>query len=67
LKDFKKFILRGNVVDLAVAVVNGAAFSAIVTSLVKRFDYTAHRCSLPAADIRQRALLRSSMAVNLVR
>ena len=35
LKDFRKFILRGNVVDLAVAVVVGAAFGAIVTSLVK--------------------------------
>jgi large conductance mechanosensitive channel len=35
LKDFRKFILRGNVVDLAVAVVVGAAFGAIVTALVK--------------------------------
>jgi large conductance mechanosensitive channel len=35
LKDFKKFILRGNVVDLAVAVVIGAAFTGIVTALVK--------------------------------
>ncbi|GAC1371316.1 MAG: large conductance mechanosensitive channel protein MscL [Candidatus Saccharimonadales bacterium] len=35
LKDFKAFLLRGNVVDLAVAVVIGAAFGAIVTSLVK--------------------------------
>ncbi len=35
LKDFKKFILRGNVVDLAVGVVIGAAFGAVVTSLVK--------------------------------
>jgi len=35
LKDFKKFILRGNVVDLAVAVVIGAAFGTIVTALVK--------------------------------
>lgn len=34
LKGFKDFILRGNVVDLAVAVVIGAAFSAIVKSLV---------------------------------
>ena len=34
LKEFKKFILRGNVVDLAVAVVIGAAFGAIVKSLV---------------------------------
>jgi len=35
LKDFKNFILRGNVVDLAVAVAIGAAFGAVVTSLVK--------------------------------
>jgi large conductance mechanosensitive channel len=35
LKDFKTFLLRGNVVDLAVAVVVGAAFGALVTSLVK--------------------------------
>ncbi len=35
LSDFKKFILRGNVVDLAVAVVIGAAFNTIIQSLVK--------------------------------
>lgn len=35
LKDFRKFILRGNTIDLAVAVVVGAAFGAIVTALVK--------------------------------
>lgn len=35
LKEFKQFILRGNVVDLAVAVVIGAAFGAVVTALVK--------------------------------
>lgn len=34
-QDFKKFITRGNVMDLAVAVIIGAAFSAIVTSLVQ--------------------------------
>ena len=34
LNEFKKFILRGNVVDLAVAVVVGAAFTAVVNSLV---------------------------------
>jgi large conductance mechanosensitive channel len=33
-KGFRDFILRGNVVDLAVAVIIGAAFSGIVTSLV---------------------------------
>ncbi len=35
LKDFKAFLLRGNVVDLAVAVVLGAAFGAVITALVK--------------------------------
>ena len=34
LSEFKKFLLRGNVVDLAVAVVIGAAFGAVVTALV---------------------------------
>jgi large conductance mechanosensitive channel len=34
LKEFREFILRGNVIDLAVAVVIGAAFNAIVSSLV---------------------------------
>jgi large conductance mechanosensitive channel len=34
IKDFKAFILRGNVVDLAVGVIIGAAFGAIVKSLV---------------------------------
>ena len=35
LKEFKEFIARGNVIDLAVAVVIGAAFGKIVTSLVE--------------------------------
>jgi len=34
LSDFKKFIIRGNVVDLAVAVIIGGAFGKIVTSFV---------------------------------
>jgi large conductance mechanosensitive channel len=34
LRDFKTFILRGNVVDLAVGVVIGTAFAAVVSSLV---------------------------------
>jgi large conductance mechanosensitive channel len=34
LKDFKAFIMRGNVMDLAVAVILGASFGAIVTSMV---------------------------------
>lgn len=35
LKEFRQFILRGNVVDLAIAVVVGAAFNNVVQSLVK--------------------------------
>ena len=35
LKGFRDFILRGNVVDLAVAFIMGAAFNAIINSLVK--------------------------------
>src|ERR1043166_1974572 len=34
LSDFKKFILRGNVVDLAVGVVMGVAFGAVITAVV---------------------------------
>ncbi len=34
-KEFKEFALKGNVIDLAIAVVIGAAFGAIVNSLVK--------------------------------
>jgi large conductance mechanosensitive channel len=35
LQGFKQFIFRGNVLDLAVAVVMGVAFGAVVTALVK--------------------------------
>ena len=35
LKEFRKFILRGNVVDLAIGIVIGAAFTSIVNSVVK--------------------------------
>ena len=34
IKEFREFILRGNVVDLAIAVVIGAAFGAVITALV---------------------------------
>jgi large conductance mechanosensitive channel len=34
LKEFKAFIMRGNILDLAIAVIIGAAFGAVVTSLV---------------------------------
>ena len=35
MKGFKAFLLRGNVVDLAIAVVIGVAFTAVITALVK--------------------------------
>jgi len=37
LKDFKQFILRGNVIDLAVAVIIGAAFNNVVHAIVNDF------------------------------
>ena len=37
IKGFKEFIMRGNVVDLAVGIVIGAAFGALVTQLTKSF------------------------------
>jgi large conductance mechanosensitive channel len=37
LNDFKRFLLRGNVVDLAIAVVIGAAFGAVITAFVEDF------------------------------
>lgn len=37
LKDFKQFLLRGNVVDLAVGIVVGAAFTSVVNALVADF------------------------------
>lgn len=35
MKGFREFILRGNVLDLAIAVIMGGAFGAVVTALVK--------------------------------
>lgn len=35
MRDFRTFLLRGNVIDLAVGIVIGAAFGAVVTALVK--------------------------------
>ena len=37
LKEFRDFVLRGNVVELAIAVVIGAAFGAVVTAFVSSF------------------------------
>lgn len=70
LKGFKEFILRGNVIELAVAVVIGTAFTAIVTALVTGifnpliallFDAD----SLAGAGITLRAATDSSQAIVL--
>jgi large conductance mechanosensitive channel len=37
LREFKQFLLRGNMVDLAVAIVLGVAFGAVITALVEDF------------------------------
>src|SRR5258708_13275318 len=62
-KGFKQFILRGNVMDLAVAVVIGAAFGAVVTSFVSNVinkliaavaskpDFSAFKVSVNGTDI----------------
>lgn len=37
IKEFKEFVVKGNVIDLAIAVVLGAAFGAVVTGLTEGF------------------------------
>ena len=44
LEDFKEFTMRGNVIDLAVGVIIGAAFGSIVRSLVSDIIMPHHRC-----------------------
>lgn len=51
LNGFKEFILRGNVIDLAVAVVIGAAFTGIVTSIVTGVINPAIGALFNAADL----------------
>lgn len=50
IKDFKAFIAKGNVVDLAVAVVIGQAFSRIVTALVEGLIMPLVAYALPTGD-----------------
>ncbi len=53
LKGFKEFILRGNVVDLAVGVVIGVAFGAIVTALVENIFNPLIGAIFNAADLKE--------------
>ena len=74
IDEFKKFIRRGNVVDLAVGIVIGAAFTAIVQSLVKdivnpvlgvltgSFDFSGYYISLNAQQFDTLAQARAAGA-----
>ena len=53
LKEFREFILRGNVVDLAVAVVIGTAFTAVVNSTVRGPDHAADHRDRRRAELRR--------------
>ena len=78
LKGFKTFLFRGNVVDLAVAVVIGTAFGAVVNSLVTNIltpviaalvgkpDFSAIQVTLNATPILIGAFLNSVIAFLLV-
>src|ERR671917_1922398 len=78
LSEFKQFILRGNVIDLAVAVVIGAAFGAIVTSLVENIitpligalggqpDFSGLSFEINNSDIRYGAFLNAVIAFLII-
>jgi large conductance mechanosensitive channel len=78
LKGFKQFILRGNVLDLAVAVVIGAAFGAVVTSFVTNIimpliaaifgkpDFSAFNATINGAVISYGVFLNALIAFLLV-
>ena len=77
-KGFKQFIMRGNVIDLAVAVVIGAAFGGVVTSFVSNVinkliaavvskpDFSAFKFHLNGADITYGVFLNDLMGFILV-
>ena len=77
-KGFKQFILRGNVIDLAVAVVIGAAFGSVVTSFVSNIinkiiaavvskpDFSAFKLHVRGTDITYGAFLNDLMGFLLV-
>jgi large conductance mechanosensitive channel len=78
LKGFKQFIMRGNVIDLAVAVVIGAAFGAVVTSFVTNIltpliaaivgkpDFSAFNLTINGAVISYGTFLNALIAFLLV-
>ncbi len=78
LKGFREFILRGNVIDLAVAVVIGAAFGAVVTAFVTEIltpliaaivgkpDFSALIVTLNGSEIRYGRFLNALISFLLV-
>jgi large conductance mechanosensitive channel len=78
LKDFKAFILRGNVIDLAVGVAIGAAFGGVVTSFTKNLlmpiiaipgskaDFSAYDFSIRHATFRYGAFINDVISFVLI-
>jgi large conductance mechanosensitive channel len=77
LKDFKAFILRGNVVDLAVGVVIGAAFATVVASFVENLltplvgipgtaDFSARKFTISDSDFFYGRFLNDLIAFLLI-
>ncbi len=78
LKGFRQFMMRGNVIDLAVAVVIGAAFGAVVTSFVTNIltplisavvgkpDFSAFRLTINGANFSYGAFLNALFAFMLI-
>jgi large conductance mechanosensitive channel len=56
-QDFKQFAFKGNVVDLAVGVVIGAAFGKIVTALVSDFIMPIVALAMPAGEWRENGII----------
>nr|WP_291235303.1 large conductance mechanosensitive channel protein MscL [Frisingicoccus sp.] len=71
IQEFKAFALRGNVMDMAIGVIIGGAFSGIVTSLTENFinpiiQFLTGQATYTAADIGQFATTFGSAVVNFI-
>lgn len=71
IQEFKTFALRGNVMDMAIGVIIGGAFSGIVTSLTENFinpiiNFVTGQATYTAADIGQFATKFGSAVVNFI-
>lgn len=51
LKGFKDFLIRGNVIDLAVGIIMGTAFTAVVTALVQSVLMPRNFHALPVSEL----------------